>query len=132
MATKRQLQVSGVIQREMSAVLRQEGTYIYGNVLVTVTNVVMSPDLGQAKVYLSIFNSENKILVLEEIRLAAPRLKQLINQRIKALLRRMPEIAYYDDETMDEVYRLNSVFDRLHRDNQMGSVDTESSDESAI
>jgi len=48
------------------------------------------------------------------------RLKQALGNRIKKHIRRIPEIAFYLDDTLDEMYRLKGIFDRLHEDDQMG------------
>ena len=120
METKRQKQVGEVVRRNFSQVLQQEGRYIYQDALVTVTNVKMTSDLGIAKVYLSVYNTENKqavILMLEEQNVP---LRQALAHRIKRHVRRIPEIQFYMDETLDEMYRLNSLFGRLKAENQMG------------
>ncbi len=120
METKRQKQVGEVVRRNFSQVLQQEGRYIYQDALVTVTNVKMTSDLGIAKVYLSVYNTENKqavILMMEEQNVP---LRQALAHRIKRHVRRIPEIQFYMDETLDEMYRLNSLFGRLKAENQMG------------
>jgi ribosome-binding factor A len=112
--TKRQKQVGEIIKRHFSMVLFQEGTMIYGSeALVSVTQVKMTPDMGLAKIYVSIYNTENKqavILLLEE---NSHRLKQLLSQRIRKQMRRVPNIAIYLDDTLDEMNRLNELFDSL-------------------
>ncbi|GAB1396203.1 hypothetical protein MASR1M65_09800 [Saprospiraceae bacterium] len=50
-----------IIRRNAEAlVLSSEGSYIYGDALVTVTNVMVSPDMSQAKVYVSVYITEEK------------------------------------------------------------------------
>ena len=49
METKRQLQLGELIKRNFSLVLQQEGRYIYGDILVSVTKAIISPDLSQVK-----------------------------------------------------------------------------------
>lgn len=122
--SKRQLQVAELIKRSFSTLLQQEGALIYGTeVLVTVTQVKMSPDLNLAKIYLSIYNTENKQAVLLEMEENRFRLQQNFYQRIRKQVRRVPELQYYMDDTLDEMYRLNSLFDKLEDDNQMGSAE---------
>ena len=121
MASKRQLQVAEIIKRSFSQVLQEEGSYIYRNALVTVTNVNISPDLGSAKVYLSVYNVEDKQAVLMELDEHYHRLKQMLAHKIRKHVRRVPEFRMYLDETLDEMYKLNQIFDQLHADNQMGS-----------
>jgi ribosome-binding factor A len=121
MESKRQLQVAELIKRNFGLVLQQEGGYIYGTEpLVTVTNVKISPDFSIAKIYLSIYNTENKQAVILEMEEATSRLKQSLSQRVRKHIRRIPDIAFYMDDTLDEMYRLNDLFNRLHQDNQMG------------
>lgn len=96
-------------------VLQQEGSYIYDDALVTVTNVKVSPDLSLAKIYLSVYNTDNKQAVLLKMEDQHHRLKQILSQRIRKHVRRVPEIAMYIDETLDEMYRIDALFDRLSK-----------------
>ena len=119
--SKRQRQVAELTRRNISEVFQQEGGYIYGTeALVTVTNVIMSPDLGLAKVYLSIYNTENKQAVLLHLNEEMPRIRSSFYHRVRKHLRRMPELHFYMDETLDEMYKLKDLFNRLHDENQMG------------
>jgi len=121
METIKQRQVGETIKRHFSIVLQQEGSYVYGSeALVTVTTVKVTPDFSLAKIYLSIFNTENKQEVLLEMEHNVSRLKQSLAFRLKKHLRRMPNINFYLDDTLDEMFRLNTVFKKLHDENQMG------------
>lgn len=120
--TKRMLQVGELVKRNISYVLQQEGSYYYGTeALVTVTTVKMSSDMGIAKIYLSIYNTENKQAVLLEISEYAHQIKQSFAQRVRKQMRRIPRLDFYEDETLDEMYRLNQVFGDLKSKNQMGN-----------
>lgn len=115
--SKRQLQVAETIKRNFGVVLQQEGGYIYGSsVLVTVTSVKITPDFSQAKIYLSVYNTENKQAVILQMEEEHHRLKQALASRIKKHVRRIPEFQVYLDETLDEMYRLNELFSRLDKD----------------
>lgn len=121
MESKRQRQVGEVVKRNFSMVLFQEGRYVYGDtIMVTVTQVKMSSDLGLANIYVSIFNTENKQEPILLMNKQIHRLRQLLAQRIRKHVRRIPNIAIYEDETLDEMYKLNNLFDRLHDEDQMG------------
>jgi len=126
METKRQKQVAELVKRHFSVLLQQEGGYIYGSeVMVTVTSVKMSPDLNLAKIYLSVYNTDNKQAVILEMEEHHPHLRQALSARLRKQLRRMPDINFFLDDTLDEMYRLNALFNRLHDDNQMGSPEEE-------
>ena len=121
METKRQKQVAEVVKRNIGIVLQQEGSYIYGaSTLVTVTSVIMSPDFNIAKIYLSVYNSDDKEGVIQELEANNHRLRQSLANRIKKHVRRIPEVQFYIDETLDEMYRLNNLFKDLEENNQMG------------
>lgn len=113
MASKRQEQVAELIKRNFGVVLQQEGSYIYGDAFVTVTQVQVTPDLSQAKLYISVFNTENKQAVLQMLVNDTRKLKQSLAHRIKKHVRRIPDIAIYLDDTLDEMYKLNQIFDNL-------------------
>ena len=113
MASKRQEQVAELIKRNFGTVLQQEGSYIYGDAFVTVTQVQVTPDLSQAKLYISVFNTENKQGVLLMMQNETRSLKQSLAHRIKRHVRRIPDIAIFLDDTLDEMYKLNDLFDNL-------------------
>ncbi|WP_235296729.1 30S ribosome-binding factor RbfA [Portibacter marinus] len=116
MASKRNLQVAEIIKRNMGMVFFQEGPYIYGDALVTVTNVQVTPDMSQSKIYLSIYNTDDKNAVVEMVQQHTHRLRQLLAHRIKKHVRRIPTIHFFIDETLDEMYRLNALFDNIHEE----------------
>ncbi len=122
----RQKQVAEFIKRHFSTMLQQEGGYIYGTEpFVTVTTVKMTPDFSIAKIYLSIFNTENKQEVILEMEDNYIRLKQALAARVGKQLRRMPDLQFYIDDTLDEMYRVDALFQKLEADNQLGKKEEE-------
>ncbi len=120
MESKRQRQVAEQIKRNFSIVLQQEGSYIYGpEPLVTVTEVHPTPDLSQCKIYVSIWNTDNKQAVIMQMNEDHQRLKNSLAQRIRKHIRRIPAISFYIDETLDEMNRVEDLFDRLEDEGQL-------------
>jgi len=113
MESKRQRQVSELIKRNFSSVLMEEGIYLYGEALVSVTDVKMSPDLRLAKIYVSIFNVEDKDLVYDKLLKNTVSLKQELVKKIRKHVRRIPEIKIYRDDLLDEMYRIDKMLDDL-------------------
>lgn len=121
MESKRQRQVAETIRRHFSLVLQNEGSYIYGaKPMVTVTAAKASPDLSQAKIYLSVYNIEDKQSVILQMEDNYHRLRQSFAHRVKKHMRRVPELSFFLDNTLDEMYRLNELFGKLEDDDQMG------------
>jgi ribosome-binding factor A len=126
MDSKRQRQVAEIIRRNFSEVMQFEAMNICGQgVLVTVTNVRMSPDLSQAKIYLSFFGTENKqepyLMLQEEVAM----LKNKLAQRIKKQVRVIPEIFLFMDDTVDEMYRVSDMMKQLEAEGQFGKPEEE-------
>ncbi|MBT8233648.1 MAG: 30S ribosome-binding factor RbfA [Saprospiraceae bacterium] len=111
--SKRQRQTAEIIRRHFGVVLQQEGSYIYGQAFVTVTKVYVTPDISQAKIYLSVYNVEDKQVIIDKISAHSHHLKKNLAYRIKKHVRRIPEIAFYNDETLDEMYKVNSLLDEV-------------------
>ncbi len=109
MDTKRQSQINEMIKRNFGPVFQEEGTYIYGDAFVSVSIVRVTPDLSQAKVYLSIFNAPDKEAVLKRIVNHTHVLKQALAARIKHHVRRIPAVHFYIDETIDEMFRVDEL-----------------------
>lgn len=126
MESIKQKQVAELIKRNFSMVLQEEGGYIYGSsVMVSVTVVKVSPDMSQARVYLSVFNTEDKQTVILEMEDQLQRLRQSLAARIRKHVRRIPEVALFLDDTIDEMYRVDALFGRLHAENLMGKDEEE-------
>ncbi|MCX8211432.1 MAG: ribosome-binding factor A [Bdellovibrionota bacterium] len=120
MESKRQRQVAEQIKRNFSIVLQQEGSYVYGpSPLVTVTEVHPTPDLSQCKIYVSIWNTDNKQAVIMQMNEEHQRLKNALAQRIRKQIRRIPTISFFIDETLDEMTRVETLFDRLEDEGQL-------------
>ncbi len=113
MDNKRQLQVSELIKRNLGPIFQQEGRYMYGEAFVTVTSVKITPDLAQAKVYLSVFNALDKAVVLGQVVKHTQPIKKALAARIKHHVRRIPAIFFYFDETIDEMYKVDDMFKNL-------------------
>jgi ribosome-binding factor A len=126
MESKRQKQVAELVKRNFSIVIQEESPNICGHgILVTVTNVKISPDMNSAKIYLSIFNTEHKqepiMLLNEELVL----LRSKLAHRIRKLVRVIPVISLYDDDTLDEMYRIDDMMKKLDAEGQFGSKEEE-------
>ena len=115
----RQKQIGEMIRRFFSMLLTEEGGNIYGrNKLVTVTNVKMTPDLLLAKVYISVYGTENKQEVILELEDNYPRLRQALASKVGKNLRRLPELEFFLDETVDEMYRVNDLLNRVNKEDE--------------
>ena len=121
METKRQKQINELLRRQFSMVLLDEGSYIYDRAMVTVTRTVVSPDLQNAKIYLSVFNTENKLEVMAAMDENIHQLRHALATKVGKQLRTIPELKFYLDDSLDEFFRMDQILSKLRADNQMGS-----------
>jgi ribosome-binding factor A len=123
MESIRQRQVGELIRRYFGMILAEEGGMIYGrDKLVTITDVKMTPDLLEAKVYVSVYGTEFKQEVILELEDSNPRLRQALSSKIGKQMRRMPELAFFLDDTLDEMYRVEALLNRVNEeDKQKGT-----------
>jgi len=99
----------------------EEGTYIFDKAMVTVIRVTISPDLLNARVYLSIFNTDNKPAVLLAMEENAMRLRHALANKVGKQLRRMPDLHFFLDESLDEYFKMDQLLKKLRSENQMGT-----------
>lgn len=113
MENRRQKKVGEVIKRCFSTVLQERGLNIFQSAMISVTDVVMSPDLRIAKIYLSIFNAPDKDRIFEMLEAQTPTLRNDLTRHIKNQLRSMPEISLMRDDLFDEIDRVNNLLDSI-------------------
>jgi ribosome-binding factor A len=120
MESKRQKQISELIRRSFSMVLMEEGSYIYDKAMVTVTRVVVAPDMQNAKIYLSIYNTDNKQEVLLSIQGNYVQLRHALAIKAGRQLRRIPELQFFLDDSLDEFFKMDQLLNKLRSEKQMG------------
>ena len=104
MESQRQKKIASVLQRDLVEVL--QGAATQGGmkgILISVTKVNVTVDLSIAKVYLSIFPIDRGVELLEGIRSNAPLIKHELSQRTKHQLRRMPQLIFYIDDSLEYI-----------------------------
>lgn len=108
--SKRQRQFSSLIQKELSEIFQREARWMFeSNVFVTITDVRMSADLGVAKIYLSFMLSQNKKELMELIQLKKGEIRRLLGNRIGKVVRSIPELIFYLDESADYASRIEGI-----------------------
>ena len=110
---KRQKQISGLLQQELSQVFQRLGLNMIDGGMISISSVKITPDLLEARVYLSIFQAKDVKEVLKTIDDRSWEIKKELVQRIKLQLRRIPEIKYFHDDTLDHVFKMEKLFDEI-------------------
>jgi ribosome-binding factor A len=124
---KRQKQVGGLINEELAGIFQHLGLNIIDGGMVSISSVKITPDLLEARVYLSIFNAKDTKAALKKIEDRAWEIKKELAARVKHQLRRMPEIKYFLDDTLDHVFKMEELFKKIKDEDQERSNDQEKS-----
>ena len=109
MESTRQQKVSRMLQRELGEYFQQHVREMLLGKMITVTVVRISPDLGVAKVYLSIFPLNDKEEPLENIRANASSIRYDIGKKIKNQVRSIPEFIFYLDDSLDYIENIDNL-----------------------
>ena len=102
MDSLRQNKVNSLLQKEMAGIMQTEGRRLLPGGLITVTGVRVSPDLGIARVYVSLFPVKDKTRALERVREDAHRMRGMLGRRIGKQVRVVPELIFYLDDSLDK------------------------------
>lgn len=108
--------VASLIKEEMSGILLRE-IVLETHVFLTVTDIIMSPDLKIAKVYLSIYDSdEKKDAAINELMRRKGEVRHLLGSRIR--LKFTPDLQFYLDNTLDKVESLERIFKKIRNNDK--------------
>ncbi len=108
MESTRQKKVSALIQKEMSLIF-QKLSSDFMKKLISVTTVRMSPDLGTAKIYLSIFPEDKKEEVFSDIKKSTKKLRGELGNTIKNQVRRIPELQFSIDDSLNYAEKIDEL-----------------------
>jgi len=103
MESHRQKKIASVLQSDLVDVLQSAASEGMKGVIISVTKVNVTVDLSVAKVYLSIFPSNKKDELIAAIQFNAPKIKHELAQRTRHQLRRMPELQFFIDDSLEYI-----------------------------
>lgn len=109
MATIRQEKIGGLLQKELSTLFQKEvRTWCLG-AMVSVTIVRVTPDLSQAKVYVSPFGVDDKDKVIKHLNSITGEIRYNLAKIIKNQLRKTPELIFYIDDSYDYAKKIDEL-----------------------
>ncbi len=111
----RQEKFAKQIQRDLGEMFQQRRHDWLSGEFVTISGVRVSPDLGYVKVYLSMFTAKARTQVMEDLELHAREIRMELARRIKNQVRKIPEITFFEDDTLDYVTKMEKIFDDLKK-----------------
>ena len=113
MESQRQQKFSRMLQKDLGEIFQQDIKGQFGNAFITVTQVRMSPDLGIAKVYMSLMMVEDKEAFMDELLHKKGHIRKLLGIRIGKKVRIVPDLHFYLDDSADYADSIDSILKNL-------------------
>ena len=113
METQRQKKIAGVIQEDIVDILQRaakEGGL--KGTLISVTKVKVTTDLSIAKIYISIFPKSGAKELMDGIKSNQPLIRHELSQRTRNQLRRVPELLFYLDDSIEYIENIEKSLKR--------------------
>jgi len=112
MDSRRQQKVASLIKEEFTDILLKSGRGFYGKAFVTVTNVKVTPDLSTVRFHVSVLNGD-KEEVIQKLQDHKQEIKRMLGDKLRFNLRRVPEVEFFLDDTLDDVFRMEELFKKI-------------------
>ena len=109
MASIRQEKIAKVIQQELSSIFQQNARLYCDGAMVTVTASRVAPDLSFAKNFVSIFGHPKPQEVFDILNEKKGEIRFEMGKRLGKSLRRIPELAFEIDDSLDYSEEINSI-----------------------
>src|SRR5215217_6495421 len=109
---KRQKQIAGLLNEELSQIFQRLGLNMMEGGMVSISSVKITPDLLEARIYLSIFQTDIKA-VMKKMEDRKWEIKKELATRVKQQLRRIPELKFFHDDTLDHVFKMEELLNQI-------------------
>src|SRR4249920_2135378 len=98
--SKRKKQMTVLLNKEFSYIFQRMGLNMIDGGMVSIAGVKITPDLFDARIYLSFFKVKDNDLALKKIEEQAHEIKKELSGRVRHQLRSMPKLTFYIDDTL--------------------------------
>ncbi len=109
MGSRRQHKFASLFYEELGKIFIEEGRNWFGAALITVTDVEFSPDLRNAKVFISIMGVEDQQAFLTTLQEHKGEIKRVLGQRLRNEVRKIPDITFHIDDSLDRAARIEEL-----------------------
>ena len=110
---KRQKMVAGLLNKELSDIFQRLGISMMDGGMVSISSVKITPDLYEARIYLSFFKVKDSFDALKKIEERSWEIKKELTARVRHQLRSMPKLTFYIDDTLDYVDKMEQIFKEI-------------------
>ena len=112
--TKRQKQVASLLKEELSVIFQKLGLSMTNGGMISISSVKITPDLFDARIYISLFQIKDTAATMKNIEERSWEIKKELVSRVKHQLRSMPQLTFFQDDTLDYVFKMEEVFKKIN------------------
>jgi ribosome-binding factor A len=116
--TKRQKQVAGLINVELNDIFLRMGLNMMDGGMISIAGVKITPDLFDARVYLSMFKVADNVDALRKISDRNKDIRLELGRRVRHQLRSIPELKFFIDDTLDYVDKIEELFKEIKEEDK--------------
>lgn len=109
MENTRQQRIAKQIQRDVAEIFQRDLADTLRGTLVTVTAVRVSPDLGYAKIYVSIFPFDRAQTTLAAIEQQNRTIRGALGRRMRNDVKSIPELQFFIDDSLEYIENIDSL-----------------------
>lgn len=113
---KRQKQVAVEISKELNDIFLKMQLNMQDGGMVSISSVKVTPDLYEARIYLSFFKVKDEEEVLKKFISRTSEIRGQLGNRMRHQLRVIPQLTFYKDDTLDYVFKIEKILDDLKKD----------------
>lgn len=110
---KRQKQVAAEISKELNDIFLKMGLNMVEGGMVSISSVKITPDLFEARIYLSFFQVKDAEAALEKFKTHSSEIRGELGRRMRHQLRSIPQLTFYMDDTLDYVFKIEKLLDEI-------------------
>ena len=111
--SKRQKQIARLIQEEMTLIFQKEGLNMIQGGMVSISKILVTPDLLEARIHLSFFKIADVQAVMALIKEKMGELRGALGNKLRHQLRRIPELQFFEDDTLDHVSKIEDLLNKI-------------------
>lgn len=113
MESKRQQKFARLILKDMSEIFQKEGKNFWGSSFITITQVRMTPDLGVARIFLSVLVETEREKVLHLLKENKSAIRNLLAQKVRHQIRVIPDLEFFIDDTAEYAANITNLINNL-------------------
>ena len=113
---KRQKQIAGLLHEEMSIIFQRLGLNMIDGGMISISSVKVTPDLLEARFYLSLFQVKDAEATLKKIEEKHHEIKKELAAKVRHQLRSIPVLRFFQDDTLDQVFKLEEIFKKINEE----------------